>query len=551
MNINPFFKNISLVSTGYLLVLVAIAFLLNGCGIEAGVNDDSAIVEKTNALCSNNSIASTGLVANLPVPDRRTGIGNAHLQITTEQADAQYWFDQGLNYLHGFWYIEAYRSFKQVVAIDPGCAMGYWGIAMCQPGFGGDDFTLWQKAIDQADDLSGDCRPVEQMLINALSITAHEGLLSARDSWKALADTFKNEPELIAFSAIMMRQVVQSEEESDAIKELLEEALLHFPDHVGLLHYYVHLMEVRPDYALAETAAASLVRVAPNNSHLTHMPGHLHYLNGDYAAAARVFEAARTQEQAYHKEQGIPAAIDQNYLHNLHYLSIVYSELNERDQALATAKKFASATLRQEAPIDGAGWMLLYEGRILPALVLIRFREYRAAAKEIGFWLTTPVVPLTDELVRDYLAAVQNYCFAMDFALQGDRQRSFDYADQMVVHFNRFNQAVLSGPTEQTMATQALEVMTILRYELAGWLNNMDEDYPFDEEHWQAALAAEEALSYDEPPRLMYPVSESRARLHLHRGEPARARLAVEQALKKRPNSPLIQRGLSIELNKI
>ncbi len=38
-------------------------------------------------------------------------------------------FDQGVCQLHGFWYFEAERSFRQVAAVDPDCAMAYWGMA--------------------------------------------------------------------------------------------------------------------------------------------------------------------------------------------------------------------------------------------------------------------------------------------------------------------------------------------------------------------------------------------------------------------------------------
>ncbi|MEM6770046.1 MAG: hypothetical protein AAF597_05630, partial [Bacteroidota bacterium] len=287
-------------------------------------------------------------------------------------------------------------------------------------------------------------------------------------------------------------------------------------------------------------AVEQMVTIAPNNSHLTHMPGHLYFLEGKYAEAAEVFEAARTQEQAYHQGAGIPPAIDQNYLHNLHYLSVVYGELGERDKALATAKAYASLTLRHPEPKEGAEWMLLYEGRILPALVLIRFGEYQAAAKEIAFWLSTPAVPLKNEMARQYLSAIQQYCYAMDFARQGDQARAIGYADQMVQHFDRFTQQSVSGPSEETQATQAFQVMTVLRYELGGWINNMDAAQPFDATYWTAALDAEAQLPYDEPPRLMYPVGESLARLHLVRGASELAGKAIELALKERPDSPRI-----------
>ena len=53
-----------------------------------------------------------------------------HFPITTKDPLAQQFFDQGVGQLHGFWYFEAERSFRQVSTLDPECAMAYWGLAM-------------------------------------------------------------------------------------------------------------------------------------------------------------------------------------------------------------------------------------------------------------------------------------------------------------------------------------------------------------------------------------------------------------------------------------
>src|SRR5688500_14712053 len=58
------------------------------------------------------------------------GIGSVRFPITTSIALAQKFFNQGVAQLHGFWYFEAERSFRQVALLDPGCAMAYWGMAM-------------------------------------------------------------------------------------------------------------------------------------------------------------------------------------------------------------------------------------------------------------------------------------------------------------------------------------------------------------------------------------------------------------------------------------
>ena len=55
--------------------------------------------------------------------------GNVHLAITSSWDKGQAYFNQGLGQLHGFWYYEAERSFRAILAHDPNCAMAYWGLS--------------------------------------------------------------------------------------------------------------------------------------------------------------------------------------------------------------------------------------------------------------------------------------------------------------------------------------------------------------------------------------------------------------------------------------
>ncbi|MGK7918999.1 MAG: hypothetical protein AB4080_03180, partial [Trichodesmium sp.] len=59
-------------------------------------------------------------------------LGNIHHQITTNSAEAQKYFDQGLTLIFGFNHDEAKRSFQQATKLDSNCAMCYWGIALSQ-----------------------------------------------------------------------------------------------------------------------------------------------------------------------------------------------------------------------------------------------------------------------------------------------------------------------------------------------------------------------------------------------------------------------------------
>src|SRR5262249_18563504 len=58
------------------------------------------------------------------------GTGRDSFPVTTKSREAQAVFNQGVGQLHGHWYFEAERSFRQAAALDPGCAMAYWGMAV-------------------------------------------------------------------------------------------------------------------------------------------------------------------------------------------------------------------------------------------------------------------------------------------------------------------------------------------------------------------------------------------------------------------------------------
>src|SRR5262245_44910849 len=64
----------------------------------------------------------------------RAGVGNAHEAVTTPSKEAQAFYDQGLNYLHGYVWIEAARSFHQALRHDPDLAMAYLGLSRVYSG---------------------------------------------------------------------------------------------------------------------------------------------------------------------------------------------------------------------------------------------------------------------------------------------------------------------------------------------------------------------------------------------------------------------------------
>ena len=54
--------------------------------------------------------------------------------MTTENPLVQEFVNQGVGQLHGYWFFEAERSFRQAAMLDPNCAIAYWGMAIANRG---------------------------------------------------------------------------------------------------------------------------------------------------------------------------------------------------------------------------------------------------------------------------------------------------------------------------------------------------------------------------------------------------------------------------------
>src|SRR5688500_7316956 len=91
------------------------------------------------------------------------GTGTVELKVTTTHPKAQAFFNQGIGQLHGFWYFEAERSFRQAAWFDTNCAMAYWGMAMANV----NNTNRSAKLIQRAFDLKTNASPREVLWIEA------------------------------------------------------------------------------------------------------------------------------------------------------------------------------------------------------------------------------------------------------------------------------------------------------------------------------------------------------------------------------------------------
>ncbi|MCH8830722.1 MAG: alkyl hydroperoxide reductase, partial [Planctomycetes bacterium] len=114
------------------------------------------------------------------------GTGNVHFAATTKSPLVQKFIDQGVGQLHGFWYWEAERSFRQAAAIDPDCAIAYWGMAMANK----NNKKRAQGFLKEALDRKSKATQREKMYIDALSAYVNGAGSSRGTKGRKLADAF-------------------------------------------------------------------------------------------------------------------------------------------------------------------------------------------------------------------------------------------------------------------------------------------------------------------------------------------------------------------------
>ena len=269
------------------------------------------------------------------------GTGKVHLPVTSRLAPVQAFIDQGVGQLHGFWYFEAERTFRQAAALDPDCAMAYWGMAMSNV----NNSKRARSFIAQAVARKSKASRREQRWIDAYAaFFSDKG--SDQDRRRELVHRlediryeFPGEIEARAFLVFQLWDnanhgiPLPSKAAVDAIiQEVLDAEPLH-PVH----HYRIHLWDGdKPERALA--SAARCGQAAPAIAHMWHMPGHIFVGLHRYADAAWQQEASARVDHRHMMEDGLLPDQIFNYAHNNQWLVEDLEFVGRSHDAIALAK---------------------------------------------------------------------------------------------------------------------------------------------------------------------------------------------------------------------
>ncbi len=437
------------------------------------------------------------------------GIGGIHHPVSTTNAEAQKFFDQGLAFVFAFNHDEAIRSFKRAAELDPRLAMAHWGMALAlgpninldvDPAREKAAYDAVQKALALATNAPENERAYIVALAKRYSVDAKAELRKLDGDYKhAMGELVKAYPDdldlatLYAESAMDLRPWKlwtadgKPAPGTEEIVAILESVLRRNPNHPGAIHYYIHATEASPNPERALAYAPKLPSLMPAAGHLVHMPAHVYARTGDYKNAALSNMHAAAADEAYIKAGGLKGIYPlMYYSHNLHFLAIA-SSMEGRFAASMQATKQLEANVSPHIKD-----MPMLEGFMtVTPLMLVRFSRWDDVEK-----LPQPAPSLKGA------NAVWRFARAMAFARKGDPARAETERETFLANVKEI-------PADASFGLNpAHSVLSIADEVLRAQIAAAKHDDKTAIALLRQAVEHEDRLAYDEPPAWFQPVRE-------------------------------------------
>lgn len=487
--------------------------------------------------------------SNLPSPPRMTGIGTATIKVTKNSPDAQRFFDQGLNLLHAFWDMEAYRAFREATRIDPNCAMAWWGVYNALAQNAQEMADERAAALKKAVELMPKATEHEQYYLRAISLLAEAG--KGRPAWiaemEALINKYPNDIEAQLLLANSLSSPASSYLPNGRPREgkmygrsILQNLLKTHPEHAAVHHYWIHAVENGPRPEEALESAEKLTKLAPNSGHMLHMPGHIYYRLGMYEKARAAFLASLEYDLNYMRENKIHPINNWNYTHNLDYLVANCAEEGRYKEAVKYARMLAEIPT-DEARIKstGLGYML-YGGSTALVRLQMRFSMWDEAASELEKAKAGDPTSLSEK----YRSAMLAYLKGMASVEKGMQEEA---AKQLVL-LQRSSDEMTASKSQNASDwyfAYAARIVAVQLLDLRGSLSSIRGEHETAIKILAEAAAKERDLGYWEPPHYTRPVLESLGAAYTRAGKYEEARAAFEKILETRPNSGFAYLGIA------
>lgn len=470
------------------------------------------------------------------------GLGSYSRRITTDSPKAQRYFNQGLGFLHGFNQSAAIRSFQEAARLDPECAMAHWGIALASgPHI---NYALvpppaaelaW-KELGLAQEHGKNASPVERRLIEALSHRYANPQpedrrpldLAYADAMRGVWKDYLDDADVGAFFAEAMMDLRpwdqwtltgQAQPGTDEILATLDAVLKLKPNHPFANHLYIHAVEASPNPERGDAAAERLRKLQPGLAHNVHMPSHIDIRRGRWAQAIATNVNAVEADRRYRQVFGEPKALVPLYVaHNRHMLAYASMMTGQRKLAM----KHIRAMVVELPPDFLKDYTMIAEAFVaMPLEVLVRF----------GAWGEILAEPDTYGDSMPFTRAFHFAARAIAYAANGD---VINARKEQSIFLDRAKLV----PKDDYLGNNPCEVVLALaKRMIEGEILVAEGKIDNGLAALRAAVTAEDALIYDEPPSWMIPVRHSLGAVLMRTGKFAEAEQVYREDLARIPDN--------------
>lgn len=297
----------------------------------------------------------------------RAAVGVAHDAAPALTARAQQYYDQGLALLHNYMWIDAARSFTEVLRLAPGHVMATLGLSYAYEGL--NMRTVARETVAQARRAATtDPHETAHLRVRERDLAAQESG-AARAAFAAYQTAL--DEALLLFPGdvelLLMRGVAASGVPGDRGQasqagsvRFYEEALRKMPSAFAAHHYLTHAYENAGSVTQALESAQRYARLADGVPHAHHMLGHNLRRVGRIKDAIAEFEAADAAERRYFETDKLVPETDWHFEHNLDLLGTSYQyagQVRKASAALRAAFDLPTANLVQA--VNKRQWPLM------------------------------------------------------------------------------------------------------------------------------------------------------------------------------------------------
>lgn len=467
-------------------------------------------------------------------------LGSHSFPVTATSPAAQLWFDRGLIWCYGYHHEEAIACFEKALQEDPGCAMAHWGIAYALgpnynkpwPLFDDQDkaaslsraFEATQAALGLKDTGS----PLEKALIEALPArypqpdTQEDQSPWDRAYCDAMRDVQAAHPQSLDVcslfaEAIMVLtpwkmwdlstgEIAEGAGTAEAIR-VLEDAFSRTPaamDHPGVLHLYVHLMEMSPHPQRALRAGDRLRELVPDAGHLIHMPTHIDVLCGHYYDVVHWNQKAIVADRKYLERAGPLKFYSAYRIHNYHFAIYGAMFLGQYEPAIEAADELIATTPEDLLRIPSPPMADYLEGYLaMKQHVLVRF----------GKWQDIIAQPLPED------ADLYRVTTAMMRYAKGVAHSALGNIAEAEAERNTFAAAYERVPETRLIHNNTCrDLLAIAAEMLNGELEYRRGNFDVAFSHLRRSVELDDTLPYDEPWGWMQPARHALGALLLEQG---------------------------------